>query len=49
MSSFTAASLLMLVQTTQPGRHGGEVNLVVPDLSKAVFLNGMSGPTLLKG
>jgi K(+)-stimulated pyrophosphate-energized sodium pump len=49
MSSFTAASLLMLVQTTQPERHGGEVNLVVPDLSKAVFLNGMSGPTLLKG
>src|SRR5499427_830345 len=49
MSSFAAASLLMLVQTTQPEHHGGEVNLVVPDLSKAVFLNGISGPNLLLG
>src|SRR5215470_9288697 len=49
MSSFGAASLLMLVQTTQPEQHGGEVNLVVPDLSKAVFLNGISGPNLLMG
>ncbi len=47
MSSFAAASLLMLVQIPQPEHHGGEVNLVVPDLSKAVFLNGISGPTLL--
>src|SRR5262249_20583174 len=49
MVSFTTASLLMLVQTTQPEHHGGEVNLVVPDLSKAVFLNGISGPSLLMG
>src|SRR5215471_16092231 len=49
MSSFTTASLLMLVQTTQPEKGGGEVNLVVPDLSKAVFLNGISGPNLLLG
>src|SRR5215813_10450033 len=49
MSSFTAASLLMLVQTTQPEHHGGEVDLIVPDLSKATFLNGISGPTLLLG
>src|SRR4051812_3972646 len=49
MSSFAAASLLMLVQIPQPEHHGGEVNLVVPDLSKAVFLNGISGPTLLMG
>src|SRR5215471_19530398 len=49
MSSFTAASLLMLVQTAQAEHHGGEVNLVVPDLSNAVFLNGVSGPTLLLG
>jgi len=47
MSSFAAASLLMLGQIPQPEHHGGEVNLVVPDLSKAVFLNGISGPTLL--
>src|SRR5215831_19293576 len=49
MSSFTAASLLMLVQTAQPEHHGGEVNLVVPDLSNAVFLNGISGSNLLLG
>jgi K(+)-stimulated pyrophosphate-energized sodium pump len=49
MSSFGAASVLMLVQTTQPEHHGGEVNLVVPDLSKAVFLSGISGPKLLMG
>src|SRR5215468_2883519 len=49
MSSFTAASLLMLVQTAPPEHRGGEVNLVVPDLSKAVFLNGISGPNLLMG
>src|SRR5581483_2037561 len=49
MASFTAASLLMLVQTAQPEHHGGEVDLIVPDLSKVVFLNGISGPTLLMG
>jgi K(+)-stimulated pyrophosphate-energized sodium pump len=43
------ASLLMLVQSTQPEHHGGEVNLVVPDLTKATFLNGISGPSLLMG
>jgi K(+)-stimulated pyrophosphate-energized sodium pump len=48
MASLTTASLLMLVQATQP-EHGGEVDLVVPDLSKATFLNGISGPTLLMG
>jgi K(+)-stimulated pyrophosphate-energized sodium pump len=41
------ASLLMLVQTAQPEHHGGEVNLVVPELTKATFLNGISGWTLL--
>src|SRR5215831_9024516 len=41
--------LLMLVQTAPPEHRGGEVNLVVPDLSKAVFLNGISGPNLLMG
>src|SRR5215467_14205061 len=47
MFSFAAASLLMLVQTTQPEHRGGEVNLVVPDLGRVTFLNGISGPTLL--
>jgi K(+)-stimulated pyrophosphate-energized sodium pump len=47
MVSFTAASLLMLVQTAPAEHHGGEVNLVVPDLNNAVFLNGISGPSLL--
>ena len=49
MVSFTAASLLMLVQTAQPERGGGEVDLIVPKLNNAVFLNGISGPTLLYG
>jgi len=29
-------------------QHGGEVNLVVPELSGPTFLNGISGPSLLK-
>src|SRR5215472_947524 len=49
MASLLTASLLMLAQTAQPEHHGGEVDLVVPDLNKAVFLNGVSGPTLLMG
>src|SRR5215831_16112527 len=49
MASLLTASLLMLAQTAQPEHRGGEVNLVVPDLSKAVFLNGISGPNLLMG
>src|SRR5437870_1548044 len=36
-------------QETQPEHRGGEVNLVVPDLSSVTFLNGISGPTLLMG
>src|SRR5215467_15470156 len=49
MASLLTASLMMLVQTAQPEHHGGEVDLIVPDLSKATFLNGISGPTLLLG
>jgi K(+)-stimulated pyrophosphate-energized sodium pump len=49
MASLLTASLLMLAQTAQPEHHGGEVDLIVPDLSKATFLNGISGPTLLLG
>src|SRR5215472_4972312 len=49
MASLLTASLLMLAQTAQPEHHGGEVDLIVPDLTKATFLNGISGPNLLLG
>src|SRR3989441_3446717 len=39
--------LLFLVQAAQAEHRGGEVNLVVPDLSRVTFLNGISGPALL--
>ena len=39
--------LLFLAQAAQAEHRGGEVNLVVPDLSRVSFLNGISGPTLL--
>src|SRR2546423_1504576 len=39
--------LLLLAQTAQPEHRGGEVNLVVPDLSRVTFLSGISGPSLL--
>ena len=41
--------LLFLAQAAGAEHHGGEVNLVVPDLSRVTFLNGISGPTLLMG
>src|SRR5207302_8461910 len=41
--------LLFLVQAAQAEHRGGEVNLVVPDLSRVTFLNGISGPSLLMG
>src|SRR5207237_8460241 len=41
--------LLFLAQAAQAEHRGGEVNLVVPDLSRVTFLNGISGPTLLMG
>src|SRR5213596_828193 len=40
---------LFLAQAAGAEHHGGEVNLVVPDLSRVTFLNGISGPTLLMG
>ena len=46
VSSATAPAL---AQGAEAERHGGEVNLVVPDLSRVTFLNGISGPTLLMG
>src|SRR5712691_7209684 len=50
MPLFLAASMAMLAQVTQPEqRAGGEINLVVPDLTQATFLNGIGGRTLLMG
>src|SRR5215470_9301359 len=40
---------LFLAQAAGGEHRGGEVNLVVPDLSQVTFLNGISGPTLLMG
>src|SRR2546427_12282895 len=39
--------LLFLAQAAQAEHSGGEVNLVVPDLSRVKFLSGISGPALL--
>src|SRR5213594_3607221 len=39
--------LLLLAQGAQPEHRGGEVNLVVPDLSRVTFFRGISGPSLL--
>src|SRR5436190_24288663 len=47
--SAAAPAFAQVEQTTQPEHRGGEVNLVVPDLSRVTFLNGISGPTLLMG
>src|SRR3989475_1285254 len=41
--------LLLLLQAAQAEHRGGEVNPVVPDLSRVTFLGGISGPTLLMG
>ena len=41
--------LLFLAQAAGAEHQGGEVNLVVPDLSRVTFLNGISGPSLLMG
>src|SRR5437867_6989319 len=41
--------LLLLAQGAQLEHRGGEVNLVVPDLSRVTFLGGISGPSLLMG
>jgi K(+)-stimulated pyrophosphate-energized sodium pump len=43
------SSMSVLAQTAEPVEHRGEVTLVVPDLTRASFLNGISGPTLLMG
>src|SRR5215831_19503898 len=40
---------LFLAQAAGGEHRGGEVNLVVHDLSQVTFLNGISGPTLLMG
>ena len=44
-----AASFPVFAQNPEPEKGGGEVNLVVPDLAQATFLNGISGRALLTG
>ena len=41
------ASLPAFAQETRPVHRGGEVNLILPDLSGATFLGGVNGRTLL--
>ena len=45
----SAATMPAFAQGGQTEPRGGEVNLVVPDLSQVAFLTGISGPTLLMG
>jgi K(+)-stimulated pyrophosphate-energized sodium pump len=42
-----AATLPVFAQNPEPENRGGEVNLVVPDLTQASFLNGINGRVLL--
>src|SRR5262245_3189805 len=42
-----AATLPVFAQNPEPENRGGEVNLVVPDLAQASFLNGINGRVLL--
>ena len=42
-----AATLPIFAQNPAPENRGGEVNLVVPDLAQASFLNGINGRVLL--
>src|SRR5437867_12880418 len=44
-----AACMPAFAQSAQPEQRGGEVNLVVPELGGASFLNGLSGRALLTG
>ncbi len=46
LAAFAAFPSLVHAQTAQPRAHGGEANLVVPDLTSQQFL-GMSGRSLL--
>jgi K(+)-stimulated pyrophosphate-energized sodium pump len=39
----------LFAQGQEPARGGGEVDLVVPPLTGPTFINGLAGPTLLKG
>jgi K(+)-stimulated pyrophosphate-energized sodium pump len=46
---FIVASVVPgVAQGGETAQHSGEVNLVVPPLTGVTFLNGLSGPTLLK-
>ena len=40
-------ALLLLICCSPVLAQGGEAELKLPDLSQAVFLNGVTGPTLL--
>src|SRR5215467_8265923 len=44
-----AASMPVFAQGGEKTQHSSEVTLVVPPLTGPTFINGISGPTLLKG
>src|SRR5262245_51241964 len=46
--SVVSVSGPVFAQNAETAQHSGEVNLVVPPLEGTTFLNGLSGPTLLK-
>jgi K(+)-stimulated pyrophosphate-energized sodium pump len=48
VASVSAFAQGEVAQAAQPAHAGGEVDLVVPELTGPVFLNGIQGPTLLK-
>src|SRR5262245_28803826 len=39
----------LFAQESTPVRHGGEANLVLPDLDQAKFMDGVGGRSLLMG
>src|SRR5215471_15746093 len=49
IGGISAATVPAFAQEAAVERQGGEVNLVVPDLSTVTFLSGITGPTLLMG
>jgi K(+)-stimulated pyrophosphate-energized sodium pump len=48
VASVSASAQGEVAQAAQPAHAGGEVDLVVPELTGPTFLNGIQGPTLLK-
>jgi len=47
--SASAIAFAQAPETGEPARAGGESNIVIPPLTGPTFINGLSGPTLLKG